>query len=177
VTATRRCKALAGVASAGLIACSPATALAHDHVPPATGARIAGEKQHGSLYSSSWTEPLGGYCVTAAGDGPYPRKSALNLDRRRATAKIELRKAQRPDELVVSGWRRVDENGSPAGPGEQLRARLQRRGHGDERHWIARVKVDLATPLYLDVFGRWRDRQGCETWQDASWAFHLAHRQ
>jgi len=139
--------------------------------------RIAAEEQNGSLYSSSWTEPLGGdSCVTGSGDGPFPRKRALKVERRRATAKIMLRKSQRPDQLVVSGWRKVDDNGSPAGPRERLPTRLQSHGHGKERYWIATVEVDLATPLYLDVFGRWRDRQGCETTQNGSWAFHLAHR-
>lgn len=160
----------------GLLAFPPAVVLAHDHAPPAAALRIAGAEQRGSLYSSSWTEPRGEYCVSGSGDGPYPRKRALISARRQATAKIELRKAQRPDTLMVSGWRKVDEDGSPRGPRERLPVRLRRRGRGTERYWVARVPVDLAAPLYLDVFGRWRDSQGCEASQDTSWGFHLAHR-
>ncbi len=161
---------LALVAVAALIA--PEVAAADDHRPPPNPILSAGRvRQRGRFLASCWSAPgerPGEHVVTCADAfGGWPPAKRTRTGGR---AQVLIRKSQRPDEISLRSWRRVDRRGSPVGRGRSVSFALVGRAGA----WAARFRLPRRRGhYYLLVFGRWRDRDGSATHQDASWTFHL----
>lgn len=158
----------AGVASAG----SPAAA--HDHAPPRALLRANSETlQRGMLGTHCWTTRSGDGYVTGCGDSVWSFPAAEYVE---PGSRVTLRiaKAQRPQELTVYAWKRLDEHGQPAGPAIQLRSTGKRVRLDTRVVWDFTFTLsDAPRHYYIDVFGVWRDQEGARASQDASWTFHI----
>jgi hypothetical protein len=150
-------------------------AFAGDRAPPRATLKEGGQVQRGHLYRSSWTRPTGdGECVTTAIDGLLLFGVPLHTGAGSQAVRIRFHKTQRPKgRLVIQGWTAVDSNGEPLGKAKLLPYHLVREFHKGYSRWAARVKPRVAADLYLSVFARWRDTDGCGGLQDAAWSFHL----
>jgi len=157
------------------LAMTPA-ATASDKVPPRATLHADGHVQRGHRYVSSWTRPSGpGECVTAAADGLLRFGAPLHVGSGRRTIRIRFHKSQRPeDRLSIEAWKELDSNGEPLGEPKVLPYQLLRESHRRHSRWSARVRPVVSSDLYLSVFARWRDTDGCGGIQDAAWSFHLA---
>lgn len=164
------------VAATGIVVGTQATASAHDHLVPKT-LLIKKERtlQTGlKVKEYSWTQPSGVGCVT---------QSALlttrfrDADRVAAGSKLSIRllKSQRPRSLYVKAWKRVDEDGTPAGEALALPVTLKPVVRdGQTVAWDAVFRVDRpARDYYLIAEGHWTDTEGCGADQFALWSFHV----
>lgn len=165
--------ALAGV----VVGVQAPPAQAHDHLVPQTvlkkGAR---ELQTGRrVVESSWSHP--------AGDNECVQESAIytvgfrEADRVSVGSELRVRifKKQRPDAFEVTAYKRVDQNGHPAGDGRPLGTSLVPVVEDGRRvAWDAVFHVNRPDrDYYLITEGHWQDRQGCGGDQYAYWSFHV----
>ena len=164
---------LAVIAAAG-IASTGSPAAAHDHAPPRTVLRVDGETvQRGLLGTHCWTTRSGDGYVTGCGDSVWSFPAAEYVD---PGSRVTLRiaKAQRPQELTIYAWKRLDEHGQPAGRAIELRSRGRPVRLENRVVWeFSFTLTDAPRHYYLDVFGVWRDQEGARVSQDASWTFHI----
>ena len=178
VARSRGCGRAIAVAGA-VVALAAATPALADHRPPiaALHVRHVADAQRGLLYSYEWVRPGGhGLCVAEAADGIRHWGHALRVGSGKHVARIVFANRTRPRSLAISGWRRLGSGGAPVGRPHHFDYELSPRRHaGRVKAWRARFSYRLRAGhhLYFDVFGRWRDRQGCGGTQDASWTFHV----
>lgn len=157
----------------------PVPANARDHHVPSTRLRAGtGETQRGALFQSDWTAPSkskDGTCAFGSGDGPesYPEGLVVGTDQ--TTVRIRIGKQEKPVALKLWGWRAVDANGSATGPTENIDYTLKKRTPKDRRAaWVARFSVEVVGDYYIQMYGRWRESEGCGGTQQAWWSFHLS---
>jgi hypothetical protein len=153
-----------------------AAAPASDKLPPAAILHAAGKAQKGSLWSYGWSRPgLPGECVGGNADGVIRfRGHGLSIGFGERVLKIKFHKRERPRSVQIESWTQIDQDGYPVGQSRVLPNRVVRRGNGESRRWIVRLKKLLVSgDLYLDVFARWRTTNGCGRVNDASWFFHV----
>lgn len=146
--------------------------------PPGTLLRVAHTRgfERGKLYRFDWTRRSGKRtCVTASADGPRRFGRPLLIEPGTQTATVVFRTRKRPRSLQLNAWRAVDPTGAPLGPPETIPYALAaRRRHGKVARWRARFTVSLFIgDYYIDVFGVWRNTNGCGGAGDADWTFHL----
>lgn len=115
-------------------------------------------------------------CVTQSSDAPIWFPPPLRVLPGRHSASIILHKRERPDQLSIAAWRRVDQHGFPKGDSEEIPfALVPQAEDGQVANWRADFAADVRRHFYFRVFGVWRDSEGCgEIQQDAAWSFHLA---
>lgn len=144
---------------------------AHDHLPPKAYLKGEPEKQVGNRYREEWISGNGTSCSGMAGDGPRVFPGAVSVDGNKP-GRINLRKTQRPDRARLVGWRAIDPNGSPIGPGEEVPTTLLKRRVDGKRLWQVRFDVPAVGDFYIDLLAVWSDRQKCGGRQKVWWAFH-----
>lgn len=163
------------VAGVGLGLTVPAGA--RDHRVPEVELRIAERSRALDTWSSGWTYRSGPHCVAEASDGVPDFEPAVEVSRRVARPTIVFHKRARPQAVGVTGYRRLDENGGPEGPGRNYRPRLTPRIRaGEIEAWVARPRIRVGDRLYLLLSAAWPDRSGClpgEIEDSASWSFGL----
>jgi hypothetical protein len=160
--------------SAALVAAAaywPDTAAAHDHRVPRV--RLISKKawQRGRLQSFCWVtgDPGTGQ---ACGAGPY-RWPDRDRTPGGETAIVRIRKAQRPRNLRLTRWRKVDEKGSPVGGGNRVNHTLSTTRHNGKVVHEARFHLpDKPGHYYLEVYAMWPDVRSHQR-QDATWNLHL----
>jgi hypothetical protein len=84
-------------------------------------------------------------------------------------ASIVIHRRERPGELDLSAWRKVDpDTGEPVGPSRNVRFTLHPRFRDGTRvAWTARITLPRAPGhLYLSMFAGWSPG-------DATYSFHL----
>jgi hypothetical protein len=171
VTATALLLLLVGLAA------TPASA--HDHDPPTARLRLLGQVQRGAQGSYCWTQPTDeeGVCVGGCADYVSHFPDPLIVGAGEHSADLILRTRHRPRELHISSWTEVEAQGEyeqPKGEPREVPYRLVRDRSLRRVRMIARITVPVEDHLYISVFGRWRDCQGCSGSQDSSWTFHLS---
>ena len=120
--------------------------------------------QKGKQGSYCW--PTGPGEFTCADAVPsYPR-----VDRVAEGSKLRVRisESQKPRDLDLTAYRRVNANDVPVGDGQNLRYDWERvRRNGKTVAWEAVFRVGQPNRhYYLSAFGRWKKA-------DASWDFHV----
>jgi hypothetical protein len=159
----------AGIASIG------AAAFAHDHEPPRTALLANGERlQRGVHWSGCWVrgEPDGTF-VGGCADG-FPHFPRVDVVQPGTPVTIRIFKSQRPRDLLIYAWKKVDRYGMVVGRPQELSYKRRRVRLDDRVAWDFSVLLSNAPRhYYLSVSGVWRDEEGARTTQDASWGFHV----
>ena len=123
-----------------------------------------------------WTDRQGKTtCVSFSGDGPeaYPDPMLVPVGER--TVRVILRKKERPKTLKGWYWTQADQEGHVVGPGTDIELTLKRKSPpGKKVRWVARFNANILTDYYIQVFGKWKDTQGCGGSQDVLWSFRLS---
>jgi hypothetical protein len=125
--------------------------------------------QEGRLGSYCWAYSTGngtgvGVCADATRSWP-PAKEARRAD----PASILIHRRERPRELDLSAWRKVDpDTAEPIGPSRRVQFTLHPRFRNGERvAWTADFTLSRSPGhYYLNMFARWSPG-------DASYRFHL----
>jgi hypothetical protein len=94
--------------------------------------------------------------------------------------RLRFRKRHEPQDVTVTIWNRVKEQGEyqkPIGEPKYVSPELSPRYRdGVLWGWAADFHLNVSGHRYLSTFARWPDQQGCGDMQDASWSFHVAPR-
>ena len=94
----------------------------------------------------------------------YPKAVTLSPG---DTARIRVRKARKPDGLVIQACRRLNGRGFCIRKAAEIHYRLHRvRVEGRTVAWDAVFIAEDHRHFYTDVFGTWGDN-------DSSWKFHF----
>ena len=142
--------------------------------------RSPGDRQRAWTLTSTWIRRAGdGSCVHTHSDSFY-----YNYTRRAMTwrprRKIHLRllKRHKPSGLVIRMYVKLNDSGSPTGPGRRARYRLRPARRAGRRIWIAGFygRRDARRHLYLGVRVGYRDVEGCGGRQTKVMTFHLRRR-
>lgn len=152
-----------------------APAVAHDHETPRTALIANGETlQRGKHWSGCWTTRFAdGTYVTGCADG-FPHFPRVDVVQPGTQVTIRIFKSQRPIDLRIDAWRKVDRYGFVVGDAEQLRYKRRRARLAAGVAWDFRFTVpEAGRHYYLSVTGVWRDEEGSSGLQDASWGFHV----
>lgn len=171
-TKVARSAAVAAAVLAILAATPPA--VADDHEPPRTTLLSRGVAQEGRLGTRCWIYPVpGGWvqeCIDTIPDWPRAEPARAG-----AAASIVIEKAERPVDLAIQTWRRVDKFGFPRSQQHDLKFELRRRLYRGEPAWEAVFRLPRRPGhLYLSLFGIWEDTEVAPGEpQDARWFFHL----
>jgi hypothetical protein len=171
-------RSLAALASAVLLVmlAFAAPAGARDDRVPRVELRIGQRSPILHSFTSSWTYRRGAHCVGEESDGVPGFRPALEIASRRARPRLVLHKRARPEEVRITGYRRLGES-LPAGSGRNYRARLgPRRRAGEIVAWVARPRISVKHRLFLTLFAAWSDRSGClpdGPEDSAYWSFGL----
>jgi hypothetical protein len=152
---------------------------AHDHKPPRVVLRSPGDRQIGRPWSYEWSaRESENTCSGVHADGiPNYRRRAL-IWRPRRKLHLRLFKRHQPRRLIVRMWVRLDDSGEPVGQGRRADVSLRRARIDGRRIWIAGFygRRDARRHLYLGVYVRYRDVEGCGGSQNMLVAFHLRRR-
>ncbi|HEX2267061.1 MAG TPA: hypothetical protein VHI97_02505 [Actinomycetota bacterium] len=152
-----------------------APAVAHDHEPPRTALLANGETlQRGRHWSGCWTTGFpDGTFVTGCGDG-FPQFPKVDVVAPGTRVTIRILKSQRPRDLVIYAWKKTDRYGFVSGSPEELSYKRRRvRLPGGVAWDFSFATSDPRRHYYVSVTGVWRDEEGAEEMQDASYAFHV----
>ncbi|MDQ3661456.1 MAG: hypothetical protein M3454_10430 [Actinomycetota bacterium] len=157
----------------------PAAALAHDHRVPKSALRAPGDRQDGDPWRFVWYTGSedGTTCLGASRINPpnYRRKAMTWRPHRKIH--VRLYKRHKPTRLVIRMYRRLDDDGRPAGKPRRADYRLQRVSRDARRFWIAGFHGRRkAHHLYLAVRVEYEDVDGCGGTQSMDLAFHLRRR-
>jgi hypothetical protein len=128
-------------------------------VPPKTVLRVGGPIQHGGLVWEEWTSADGRYCVANSGDGTGAYPKPMHLSPGQHSARFVLMRRQRPTEVTITAWHKLDSNGQQIGPSEMLPSTLHpwRDADGERVGWTARFSVDVPPSYYIRLYVRWPD--------------------
>jgi hypothetical protein len=167
----RTCATL--VASLGLAAALLGVlgAWAQDRRPPVARLHVGGVVRSLHPWSFHWTRRHGHKCVAENADGVPTFRPRVSVDRRRARPKVAFEKGQRPRRVRAYASRRLV-NGYLA-RAHRVRVRLRPHGSGRHRSWVARMRVKVKRRAFVAVVGVWRDQEGCNAGERASWSFSL----
>ena len=142
---------------------------------PRTALLANGEQlQRGAHWAGCWTTgyPDGTY-VTRCADG-FPQFPDVDVVRPGTRVTIRVLKSQRPKEVLIYAWRRVDRYGMVVGTAQELPYKRRRVRLADGIAWDFSFELsNNPRHYYLSVTGVWRDEEGGGTTQDASWAFRV----
>ena len=150
---------------------SPAHAEAQRHSPPILSLLAGSKFQRGLMGSNCWsyTNPDGTGTGSCGDVGGYRWPSPKEVVRGKR-ARLLLRFPERPLELDLTSYRRLNADRSPAGRGHRVAYCLQPvLQSGTRVAWAAvfTARLSMTTgPWYLDVFARWTEG-------DAGYDFHL----
>lgn len=165
------------VLTALTVAASAAPALAHDHRRPKVVLRSHGETQRAQVWSYGWTRQDGKFCASVVSDGiPNYRRRAMawNPDN---PLHLYFYKRQEPEKVRVRTYRRLDDDGFPAGNGRRARVTLRRKVlDSGRRIWIGDFTAPDRRRLYIDALAAWEDVEGCGGTQYLDMAFHIRRR-
>jgi len=143
---------------------------------PKTVLHLAGERQRGSLWSSTDANGDGDTCSVGHGDGvPIPPWRAIRVEPGRFRGRIVLRRDDRPRRVTLKAYTETDDSGAVSGPREDVEWRLRARRRGEERRWTIRLRSIVEDHLYLRLGAGWRDPSGCGG-DHGSWLFHIRAR-
>jgi hypothetical protein len=169
--------AVALLLGAGVVVGVQAPARAHDHEPPEASFLYKGQRelQRGKWLSSCWIypNPDGTYtwhCLDYAIDFPAADRVGAGSELR-----IRVLKIQRPEQFLVSAYKKVNEEEVPIGSGRQLRTSLERVVQdGKTVAWDVVFSVNGPDRhYYLLAEGDWQDEHVEDASQDAAWTFHV----
>jgi hypothetical protein len=125
--------------------------------PPRVVLHAGGHAQRGGLAWEEWTSGDGQHCVTASGDGPgtFPRPARLSPGRHGPS--FVLFRRQRPSDIEVTAWHKLDRRGYQTGPSEAPPHTLHphRNAAGDVTAWLVRFDVNVPPPYYLHLYAAW----------------------
>jgi len=130
-------------------------------VPPKTELRSEGQNQRGGLVWEEWISGDGHMCVGNSGDGLGTFPSPIRLTPGEHRARFLLFRRQRPAEVAITAWHRVDPVGYETGPSDELPHSLhpRRDAQGHVVAWVAGFSIDLPPHFYLHLYARWPDGQ------------------
>ena len=144
-----------------LLSAPPATASRiRDFVEPVL--RVGNQTQKGSLEFETWASADGGFCSAGHSDGVgmFPKGLAVGPAPRGAS--LRMRRAQRPREVFLQGWRAADEDGFPVGRPEEVPFSLRSFTRNEViAGYRLRFEVDPDPDLYLRLYVEWKDQGGC----------------
>ena len=146
----------------------PSAVAAAENRPPKTTLKAGTERQQGQRGDFCWGADEGQVGCTGPLDYEWPPAivAAPGIQ-----VRIRLRRNDKPDNLDVTYWREVGEDGQPADPGQQFDHRLVKRERESGVVWDVRFRLpEEPGHLYIDLTGRWRDNNDGG---EASYWFHL----
>jgi hypothetical protein len=162
---------------------APLTAHAHDHHPPTATLRIEGQVQKGKAWAFSWQSAAGKrrpvtrsgpeFCATLNADGRPVPMDPLIVGAGEHELQFEFHKRQPPDRITIFAFSGI-EGGVLTGDATEVEFDLEERRVNGRRWWIASTLLPINSSTYFDVFGSWKDTEGCGGPQDVSWTFHAA---
>ncbi|MDP8957087.1 MAG: hypothetical protein M3N24_09045 [Actinomycetota bacterium] len=92
----------------------------------------------------------------------------------RTEIRIRIFKRQRPRDVRIEAWKRVDRHGMVVGDVEELPYKRRKVRLSDGAAWdFTFTALDARRHYYVSVTGVWRDEEGSGELQDASWGFHV----
>jgi hypothetical protein len=147
-------------------------AAAHGPQVPKTVLHTGSDAQEGRLVSATWSGFDGQFCVTQISDGNPLFPTGTANAKPGARIKIQLRKRQRPDQLTIRAWSRLN-NSRPVGGGDLVDHRLAKTMRKGRQIWIASFTPRFKGHLYLRLRGTWIDEGPCGGIQMGTWQFHL----
>ena len=125
--------------------------------PPTVILHTGGHTQRGGLAWEEWTSGDGQRCVTSSGDGTgtFPRPARLSPGGH--GPRFVLFRRQRPSDIDVIAWHKLDGRGYPTGPSEVLPHTLhpRRDAVGNVTAWRVGFDVDVPPPYYLHLYAAW----------------------
>ncbi len=156
----------------------PTVTAAHDHRPPRTVLRHAGESvQKGQLLQYCWvTQVDDGNALSECEDRvwDFPNRDRVDPQDRLV---IRIFKTTEPTSFSIEAWpERGDEITGPTGGSESLPFVLEPRVvDGEVVAWnVIFTVVETDRHYFIRAGGTWPDEQGApESNQDAYWLFHL----
>ncbi len=160
-----------------LLSFIPSPAVAHDHRPPEVVLRHGDLEQRGRLVALRWTRPAGeeGCASTLIVKKPSYPGQGLPVRNGEFRARLRFIKPARPLSVKAEARPEVGADGDLAGPAADVGLRLRpRRPGGDLAAWTALLHSRVQDHLYLRVSARWKDGDGCDDRQKATWTFHVS---
>lgn len=150
----------ASAAVALLAPASPATPAQGGSKPPTTKITARDVAQKGLQRSYCW----GGMCADYMAGWPPADRGWT-----RSRARIRIRLADEPDEVDLSWWPAVDEDGFPQGDARSLRVRIvPQPAEGTPTAYDLRFRLPRRRGhAYIALFARW------DAYGDSSWTYHL----
>ncbi|HWL64651.1 MAG TPA: hypothetical protein VNP73_01650 [Actinomycetota bacterium] len=119
--------------------------------PPDLVFRSGDTRQRGNLGSYCWESPSGSKCEdTFSFDWPPPDQA-----KSRAKARVVLKYPEKPKQMSLDYWRRVNENGEPAGRPHGIEFRLEPRDGRRGRVWDAKFRLPSSGRFYMRAFAQW----------------------
>ena len=119
--------------------------------PPNLVFRSGDTRQRGNLGSYCWETPSGSKCEdTFSYDWPPPDKADA-----RARARVVIKYPDKPKQMSLDYWRRVNENGEPQGESRSIDFRLVSREARRGRVWDAKFRLPSSGRFYMRAFGQW----------------------
>lgn len=146
----------------------PTAVAAAENRPPKTMLKAGDVKQEGMRGDFCWGADAGQVGCTGPLDYDWPRAVRTETG---ILVRIRIRRNDKPDDLDLTYWREVGEDGQPVEPGQQFEYRLVQRERDSGAVWDVRFRLpEEPGHLYLDMTGRWRDKNDGG---EASYWFHL----
>jgi hypothetical protein len=163
-------KRLCGLALAAVLL-APATAVAHDHLPPRAVLVTDTDSGEGSAYTSSWAWRAGKHCAGVVADGTYAFEGPPVQWVPGTGIAVRFEKRQRPSHVMVRAYLLGDPlAGVPLFGRVRVPHELRRVEVDGKRTWEAVLSPPPWPDLWLDVTADWDDADGCGG-QHAGWKF------
>lgn len=155
-------------------------ATADDHKIPKVMLSTGTLKQPGNHVHSHWMSREGRVCYSRDAEAPMTFPTSVK-HASGSVATIRLKKRQAPRSVTLTAWRRLNQNGRPAGPSEALAFELNPRVvDGQVVAWnVSFVPSAIRGHYYILFEGTWGDEDGCVQPADplgsqhADYSFHL----
>lgn len=141
-----------------------------DHEPPRTVLTADGQEQRGYRVSWCWSTSSFDFAC-------YDRRIDFSGPIVATTRDISIRihKEQRPQEVGIISWRRLNDDGVPRGR-EELEASIEPVGlaDGEILAWDVTFTLPRGWPhYYIGMQGEWMDEDFPPRDQSAVWTFHV----
>jgi hypothetical protein len=134
-----------------------ANAAGHAGSPPTVVLHAGGHTQRGGLVWQEWTSGDGHLCVTSSADGTGTFPTPARVSPGHHGPRFVLFRKQRPSDIQVTAWHKLNRRGYETGPSEELPYALHPRldPAGGVTAWRVRFDVDVPPPYYLHLYAAW----------------------
>lgn len=155
----------------GLSVSLPPRVLAHDDRPPRSFLQMSGGVQERAPFRFRW---LDGRPACHVDLKNRERRFPPAVKTRAVSSALVFMQPQRPDDLDLTAWSLMGDDGGPFGPSERLDYRLSRyEDAGGAEGWKATFANPVVGHLLVQARGIWPESEGCIQPQLAYWTFHL----